>query len=145
VVRWFVAIGVLGVMVVAGWLFISEPARFLTVGGDELASSLSRETPNGKGGECTRQREAGWWWCGVELDPGSGYGQMYRLTSDDDGCWTARRAKVETIKSPKSRFVRVVASGEPLSACVGILDYVSPDDPALGSDGGPGQLPLRPE
>lgn len=141
-VRHWIVGGTVGLVLVAVWLFATDPARVLNVGDEQLGSSLSREI-DGTGGDCTRQLDREWYWCGVETDPGSGYGATYRLVADDSGCWTARAARVRTVRK-KPRLVRVEPTGgsKHLSGCVGLFDFVFPDS-AYGSGSPADQLPLR--
>jgi len=144
--RWLLWAG-LALLGVGVWLFASRPARILAVRGTQLGSSLSRAT-DGTGGQCRLQKDREWWWCGVETDPGSGIGQTFRLTSEASGCWEATEAEVHVIKrapgSPYPKLVRVTPTAHPdrPSGCIGLLDYVIPDQ-LYGGNGRPDYLPLR--
>jgi hypothetical protein len=129
--RSYIGIGI-AVAVAVGviYLFGSRPGRVLDVGGSQLGTSLSRES-GGTGGGCTRQSGRSWWWCGVETDPGSGFGATYRLTTDSSGCWDAQESRVKAVpKAPSSDRVgrpQPVPSSQPLSGCVTIFDFIFPD------------------
>jgi hypothetical protein len=87
-----------------------NPERFLGVDGEQLGSSLARETPEPGGGACARERGRRWD-CRVEVDAGSGMARRFRLTTDGGGCWNA-----------------VPGQGKKLSGCVDLWDYAWPKD-----------------
>jgi hypothetical protein len=102
-------------LLIAGvWYVAANPERLLDVDGEQLGSSLARETPEPGGGTCSRDRGRHWT-CNVETDPERGSARTYQLTTDGDGCWEAR---------PRG------ASGERLSGCVNLWDYAWPARPA---------------
>ncbi len=108
----FVAVPI--VLVVGAVVYVAmNPERLLGVDGEQLGSSLARETPEPGGGTCSRD-EGRRWTCRVETDPGSGSGRRYELTTDGDGCWKARPPK---------------GSGRSHSGCVNIWDYAWPARP----------------
>lgn len=110
--RLFAVIGLAAVaLLVGGWLFMSRPGRFLSVGGEQLGSSLARQHDGNGGATCSRKAGATLYKCDLELDPGSGFAETYRLTASTDGCWHAQMRK--------SR----------LQGCVDLLDYVWPAKP----------------
>jgi hypothetical protein len=102
----------LALLAVGVWWVATNPDRVLGVDGEQLGSSLARETPEPGGGECSRE-EGRRWECGVEVDAGSGVARRYRLTTDGEGCWDA---------------VRASGSGKKLSGCVDLWDYAWPQD-----------------
>jgi hypothetical protein len=123
--RLLAAFGVFAVVAIVGALLVAlNPTWVYDVNGTALGSSLAHST-DGSGGRCTPMRSDDRWSCGVEVDPGSGIANSYRLTSDDDGCWTARRISA---RRDQSRDYRE------LSGCAEFLDYASPDKPGLGVD-----------
>jgi hypothetical protein len=73
-------------------MLVFKPTSVLSAEGTQLGSSLSRET-NSTGGACTLQKGHDWYWCGVEVDAGSGFGASFRLTADENGCWKAWRSR----------------------------------------------------
>jgi hypothetical protein len=108
VVRILLVVLPVAALVAGGWYVATSPERFLGVDGEQLGSSLARETPEPGGGTCSRA-EGRRWNCGVETDPGSGVARLYRLTTDGGGCWEA-----------------VPRKGETLSGCVNLWDYAWP-------------------
>ena len=100
-------------LLIAAVVYVAlNPERLLGVDGEQLGSSLARQTPEPGGGECARD-EGRRWDCGVEVDAGSGVARTYRMTTDGDACWDA---------------VRSNRSGGRLSGCVDIWDYAWPKD-----------------
>jgi hypothetical protein len=113
VVRVLIFVVVPVALVVAGVAYVAmNPERVLGVDGEELGSSLARETPEPGGGICSRE-EGRRWECGVEVDGGGGVARAYELTTDGDGCWEAVRAN---------------RSGKKLSGCVDLWDYAWPEN-----------------
>ena len=102
----------LALVVAAVWWAVANPDRILGVDGEQLGSSLARQTPEPGGGECVRD-EGRRWDCGVEVDAGRGVARTFRMTTDGDACWDA---------------VRSNRAGEGLSGCVDIWDYAWPED-----------------
>jgi hypothetical protein len=98
-------------LLVAAVVYVAlNPERLLGVDGEQLGSSLARETPEPGDGICSRER-ARRWKCGVEVDAGSGVARTYRLTTDGGACWKA-----------------VSRKGKKLSGCVDLWDYTWPKD-----------------
>jgi hypothetical protein len=106
-----VAIGVLA------FLVLFYPERLFGVEGKQLGSSLAREVKRGEGGDC---RPSGTTYrCGVDVGGKSeASSRAFELEFDGDACWTATPAQEG--KAPEAR------SGEELSGCVGLLDFVAP-------------------
>jgi hypothetical protein len=113
VVRTLVVIVPVALLVAGGWYVATNPERFLDVDGEQLGSSLARETPEPGGGTCFPEQGRRWS-CIVETDRGSGSGRRFQLTTDVDGCWDAVPRK-----SPR----------EKLSGCVDLWDYAWPARP----------------
>jgi hypothetical protein len=105
-----VAVGVLG------FLVLFYPERLFGVDGGQLGSSLAREVKRGAGGGCRPSGET--FRCGVDVGSRNASSRVFELEFDGDACWTATPA--EEGDSSKGR------SGEELSGCVGILDYIAP-------------------
>lgn len=120
--RLLAAFGVFAVLAIGGALLVAlNPTWVYDVNGEALGSSLAHST-GGSGGTCERATETEGWSCGVEADPGSGTASSYRLTSDDEGCWTARRSSAARRQGRRP---------PELSGCAHFMDYVSPDKPGL--------------
>lgn len=142
-----IAIGILVGLGIAAWLIGVNAHRFVDTGAEHYGSSLSREVEDGVGGACGEIKEQGRWWCGVETDAGSGYSRSFILQPDGERCWTARAAHARRVRRdpPKDYVIVVTERGRELSGCVGLWDYLVPDNPAFGDgeDRPPGQMVLR--
>jgi hypothetical protein len=127
-----IAGGILAALAGIAVFVAAKPQWFMSTGGKQYGSSLADKVPIAAGaGGCGRQEGEDWWWCGVEFDAGSGYGASYVLRTRSEACWTAHRATVRRVRNePPKRDVFVIAEDErAISGCVGIWDYVSPDNP----------------
>ena len=124
---------------VAGVLLVTDPDRFFDPSEESLASSLADGVDHGAGG-CSLQAGYDWYWCSVELDPGSGYGRSWVLRTNGDDCWTAEPASVERVGGDTNQVNVVLRDGPTLSGCIGFSDYVFPNT----TDYGPERLRLAP-
>ena len=125
--------------VVAGVLLATDPGRFFDPSEKSFASSLAGEVDHGAGG-CSVQAGYDWYWCSVELDPGSGYGRSWVLKTDGDECWSAEPAAVERVRGGSNEVEIVLRDGPTLSGCIGLRDYAFPNT----TDFGPTHLRLAP-
>ena len=77
------------------WLFVENAERFFPTNGKQYGSSLARSVDASGAGGCGRAAGENWWFCGVETDAGSGYGDYYVLRTHGEACWTARAVKTD--------------------------------------------------
>jgi hypothetical protein len=90
-----------------------RPARILGVDSDQLAYSVSGAVDSPFDGRC-EEREEDDWVCGTFNEEGR-IAVRYRVTTDDSGCWDARRLAA-LADAPDTR--------EEASGCITVLDYL---------------------
>ncbi len=112
------------------WLFVENAERFFPTNGKQYGSSLARSVDASGAGGCGRAAGENWWFCGVETDAGSGYGDYYVLRTHGEACWTARAVKTDPArrKTGEGAFV-ITEVGRTRKDCVGISDYLWPNNP----------------
>jgi hypothetical protein len=132
-VRAFALVGAFfAVLALLGWIAASNVERIFGVGPGHLGSSLANNVPGGQGGACGEVVGQGWWWCGVEIDVGSGFGRYYALReTSQKGCWTAREVDRAgpTHGRRNTDVVKLTEVGRTIAGCVGLGDYLFPDHP----------------
>ncbi len=113
-----VAIGVFA------FLFLFYPERIFGLEGGQLGSSLAREVKRSEGGNCRLDPKGGWR-CSIDVGGASEVSSRVFLLTDDGGaCWEATEARPGKGKPQNDE--------EPITGCVGVLDFVAPQGRDFG-------------
>ena len=101
---------VVGVLVIAALIYaILEPVSIFGYDGEALGESLESAVPDSHGSSKCDEQQNDVWVCFVGLNMSA----QYRMTADDDGCWTADRVRYQGDPG---------APAEEFSGCVNLLD-----------------------
>ena len=103
---------VIGLLVVAGIIYaILEPVALFGYDGPALGESLESAVEDSHGESKCEQAQGDTWDCFTGLD----LNRAYRLTVDDEGCWTGMPVPSQSTPRP---------TPDEVDGCVDILDII---------------------
>lgn len=136
--------GFVGTLLVLAAIVVARPHTLLSVGEDQLASSLEHETGR-QSSDCTRQARREWLYCAV--GDASGTSGQFRLVTTSEACWKARKVEIERLSAGRDSYARLVkpsVGGQLVEGCVGFSDFLPGVGPFKEPRAHAGELNLRP-